>query len=293
MSGLWGSGRFLLNAVVVAAAVFAVAPVHAEDSPPNRRPLAAGHSWLSQKLNSCSVDCPDRSFDRSVSYPERLTEGYTLVLPGVLGTTPYNTKLIRLLKDAPTAVDYFDWTRGVPLFQRRGLRREDPNSVAAGAILQRIVDYQDRFPGRPVHVVALCAGAGPACEALARLAPERSVNSAILLGPALSPGYDLRPALRGTQNGIDSFHSPLDVPVLVALTTVVGTVDGQHLPAAGAIGFVGARHDSPQLRQHMYNPKMLMQGHYGGHFGWTASRFVAQNVIPIIASHETVRASSE
>lgn len=218
-------------------------------------------------------------------YPERLDQGYTLVLPGVLGHTPYNSKLVRLLDQAPTAVELFDWTHGVPLFKRRGLKRNQFNLQNVDQIVERIIAYQRHYPGRPVRVFALCAGAGVACEALARLPMQHRVRTAVLLGPALSPDYDLRPALRGTTDGIDSFHSPLDIPVLMALTTVTGTVDGRHMPAAGAIGFGFGFDRTPQLRQHMYNPKMLMQGHLGGHFGWTATRFFEANLLPMY--HET------
>lgn len=219
---------------------------------------------------------------RDIAYSDRLEQGYTIVLPGVLGATPYNAKLIRLLKNGTTAVEYFDWTDGVPLFLRRGLRKNRFNEANARELKRRILEYKQNYPGRPVYVIALCAGAGPACEAISQLPVDQPVERAILLGPALAPNYDLQPALSRTCCGIDSFHSPLDVPVLMALTTVVGTVDGQHMPAAGAVGFLNSASNGPDLRQHMYNPKMLMQGHLGGHFGWTATKFVDHNVLPLL-----------
>lgn len=228
--------------------------------------------------------------DGMLHYPERLHLGYTLVLPGVLGHTPYNSKLVRLLDQAPTAVELFDWTAGVPLFKRRGLKRNEFNLKNVDQIVDRIIRYQHRYPDRPVRIFALCAGAGVACEALARLPHQHRIRTAVLLGPALSPDYDLRPALRGTTDGIDSFHSPLDIPVLMALTTVTGTVDGRHMPAAGAIGFGFGFDRMPQLRQHMYNPKMLTQGHFGGHFGWTATRFFEVNLLPMYDDQATASA---
>lgn len=276
--------KFVLQCLLCCAAVFPVAGA-AESADPPRSPSVSPTVVSVPARQAEGSLCLKKSRlqeSRDIVYPERLEQGYTVVLPGVFGATPYNAKLVRLLKDASTAVEYYDWTRGIPLFRRRGLDQNPRNLASARDIAARIMDYQDHYPGRPVHVIGLCAGAGPACEAVAMLPEDRAIDSTILLGPALSPDYDLRPTLRRTRGGIDSFHSPLDIPVLMALTTVVGTMDGQHMPAAGAIGFLESRRNLPRLRQHMYNPKMLIQGHLGGHFGWTASKFVDQNIIPIL-----------
>ena len=295
MSAGRGKSHALIHVVLCcASAIVAAVPALSDDYPPYR--LVSSSPEIARRghpIVTTTEKDVDGIEERQILYPDRLNQAYTVVLPGVFGTTPYNTKLIRLLKDAPTAVEYYDWTKGVPLFMRRGVSRNPHNSASAAGIAARIMEYQDQYPGCPVHVIALCAGAGPACEALGLLPEGRAVQSAILLGPALSPDFDLRPALRGTQHGIDSFHSPLDIPVLMALTTVVGTMDGQHLPAAGAIGFLKSEKEVPLLRQHMYNPKMLMQGHLGGHFGWTATKFVDRNVIPILDRHQPARETSK
>ena len=207
-----------------------------------------------------------------------LSRGYVIVLCGVLGKTGYNAELVRQLERAGYGVELYDWTSGVPLPFRRGLTENRFSQETTRRLQRRIEDYKILFPGTPVYLIGLCAGAGPVCEVLRHLEPAQRVTRAVLLGAALSPFYDLRPALRGTEEGIDSFHSPLDVPILVGLTTIVGTVDGQHLPAAGAIGFGR----TPNLRQHRYGPRMLSQGHWGGHFGWTAEDFVQASVLPLM-----------
>ena len=213
-----------------------------------------------------------------ISRTENLQHGYIIVLCGVLGKTTYNAELLSLLSDSGFGIELYDWTEGVPLPFRRGLRGNRFSEQTTRRLRRRILDYQKLFPGRPVYLVGLCAGAGPVCEVLRHLEPQQRVTRAILLGAALSPIYDLQQSLSGTQEGIDSFHSPLDVPILMGLTTVVGTVDGQHLPAAGAIGFGNV----PKLRQHRYGPTMLSQGHWGGHFGWTAEDFVRKSVLPLM-----------
>ena len=288
------TGRILkLLATVVSCglAILADRPTAADDYPPYR--LISSSSSAGLKSLVARPQLPQLSTadtwhaDRKISYRDELDVGYTLVLPGVLGTTPYNMKLVKLLANAPTAVDFYDWTDGVPLFKRRGLKKNEFSRRNIGNISQRIIDYKTSFPGRPVYVFALCAGAGVACEAIAELPEGCEIHTAILLGPALSPAYDLSPALRRTTHGIDSYHSPLDVPVLMALTTVTGTVDGLHMPAAGAIGFGLGLSRAKMLRQHMYNPKMFTQGHFGGHFGWTATKFVDANLLPVYSRNRS------
>lgn len=280
-----------MSLLTCALAVVAASTKAGENYPPYRLVSRTATNYVPDKQKiSFRMDWLK---GRDVAYSERLENGFTIVLPGVFGATPYNAKLIRLLKQGTTAVEYFDWTEGVPLFMRRGLRRNRFNKANAANLVRRIVEYQQHYPGRPVYVIGLCAGAGPACEAIASLPVGNPIERAILLGPALSPAYDLRPALSRTRSGIDSFHSPLDVPVLMGLTMVVGTVDGQHMPAAGAIGFVSMKGKLPSLRQHMYNPKMLMQGHLGGHFGWTATKFVDRNILPLLVEEPAVRAASQ
>ncbi len=275
----------LFAAVCCCAVLLADCRAIAGDYPPYRLvSVSSSIPRLHSKIDTgpLSIARPESwQPERRIEYRDRLDQGYTLVLPGVLGTTPYNMKLVRLLKQAPTAVDFYDWTDGVPLFKRRGLKENKFSQVSIQNIAQRITDYQRTFPDRPVYVFALCAGAGVACEALAKLPPGHKIKTAVLLGPALSPAYDMRPALSGTTHGIESYHSPFDVPVLMALTTMTGTVDGRHMPAAGAVGF-GLGFSKPRkLRQHMYNPIMLTQGHWGGHFGWTATKFVDANLLPV------------
>ncbi|MCA9083102.1 MAG: hypothetical protein KDA81_03560 [Planctomycetaceae bacterium] len=273
--------RFVGFCILAAWLLSAVVPCAGEEPSRPRFRFATGASCPPQLK---SVSHPDSLDDSNILYPERLSSAYTIVLPGVLGTTPYNTKLLDTLQNSDTAIEYFDWTEGVPFYKRRGLWQNKHNCQCALEVANRIAGYKQAYPDRPVHLFALSAGAGIACEALTMLPMGCQADSVILLGPALSPGYDMKEALKGTRNGIDSYQSVMDIPVLVGLTTIVGTIDGQHSPAVGAVGFVTER--SPRLRQHFYNPKMIVQGHYGGHFGWTAPKFVEQNLLPIMQQAE-------
>ena len=79
-------------------------------------------------------------------------------------------------------------------------------------------------------------GTGLVVRALEGL-PEDSVEAAVLLSPALSPGYDLSRALRAVRREMVVFWSPLDLFVLGLGTRIFGTVDRVNSVSAGLVGF--------------------------------------------------------
>lgn len=223
--------------------------------------------------------------------PERLEQGYTVVLPGCMGNKALDPNVIKGLTDAdiPSAIEMYDWTNGSAnlLYNLRGLKR---NRREAKKLAERIVDYQDKYPGRPVYLVGYSGGAGMAVMALEELPAERSVSSVVLLAPILAADYDLRVALSRAEWGIHNFYSTYDVPVLMVLSTAFGTMDGRHTIAAGAIGFKtpkdlqgeDRRWYEDTLVQHPYTFDMAADGHWSDHFGWTKSGFIQHWVAPLV-----------
>ncbi len=226
-----------------------------------------------------------------LAFPERLDQGYTIVLPGVMGSAPLDHGIIKGLVDAgvPTAVECYDWTAG-PLWLIYNLRDLERNRSEAQRIAARIVAYQDRYPGRPVYLVGYSGGGGVAVLALEALPADRKVTKAILLAPTLAQDYDLAPAMRHTEQGVHSFHSAIDVPVMILMTMAVGTTEGRHTFTAGAFGFQRPRRTDKEryheyathLAQHAYEFEMLESGHAGGHFGWANRAWVAKWVAPLV-----------
>lgn len=226
----------------------------------------------------------------ALAFPERLDRGYTIVLPGVMGSAPLDHGIVKGLVDAdvPSAVELYDWTAG-PLWLVYNLRALDRNRIEARKIAARIVAYQDRYPGRPVYLVGYSGGGGVAVLTLEALPADRKVTKVVLLAPTLAQDYDLQVALSRTEQGIHSFHSAIDVPVMVVLTMALGTTEGKHTFTAGAFGF--QRPQGPESRrqeyashlaQHAYDLKMIESGHAGGHFGWANRGFVAKWVAPML-----------
>ena len=73
--------------------------------------------------------------------------------------------------------------------------------------------------------------------ALATEVPIDRIRVLRLLAAAVSPGYDLRLALRATRRQIVSFYSPLDQLILNLGTRHFGTIDRHYGPSAGLKGF--------------------------------------------------------
>jgi hypothetical protein len=109
----------------------------------------------------------------------------------------------------------------------------------------------------------------------------------ILVAPAVSTEYDLRPALTACRQGIDVFLSARDFWVLGLGVALVGTTDRHWTTAAGWAGFspptdadAGAY---AQLRQHPWAPCDMASGNLGGHFGAFRAGYMRQNVAPLLS----------
>ncbi len=219
---------------------------------------------------------------------EQLSQGYTLILPGILGRGFWDDNVAKTLiaSEVPTAVEVFDWTNGPLMMTYNGLATTNKRRQAARAAA-KIVDYQQRFPGRPVHVIGHSGGGVMVIYTLEALPPEHRVSTVVLLAAALRPRYDLRPAMSRTERGIDNYYSNVDVPISMGIALLM-----QQNVTAGGVGFwVPEEFDqasrnlySRKLHQHKYHWELLDSGHPGGHFGWTATPFVRQELAPLLAS---------
>ena len=138
--------------------------------------------------------------------------------------------------------------RGEPRPPRRGDRRDGP-------WLPRGISCRPGIPGRQV------GGDGAGGRGAGRL-PKDAVECAVLLSPALSPTYDLVPALRAVRREMVVFWSPLDVIVLGLGTRIFGTIDRIKTVSAGLVGFRGPREGRhrPRGRLPQAPPGALVRG---------------------------------
>src|SRR5262249_4382434 len=135
------------------------------------------------------------------------------------------------------SIEIHDWTTGYwPLFAYH-LRNARRTARQAVHLADKLLSYQDAYPGRPTFLVGHSGGGALAIKILECLPPGRTVTAAHLLAPAISRRYDLSQALTHVETGIWNFYSPLDFVLLTIGTSLVGTADGKHDVGAGAWGF--------------------------------------------------------
>jgi pimeloyl-ACP methyl ester carboxylesterase len=231
---------------------------------------------------------------KKLAAESRQRRGLILVLPGIEGESVINHNIAHGLNDAGAAdaIEIFDWTRG-RLFLFDNLTNHSRNAHQADRLADRIRQYQREYPGRPVHLVGHSGGAALAVMALERLGDDHPITAAVLLAPALSPRYNLVPALRATACGIHCLYSRYDTFYLGAGTAFFGTIDRKRTFAAGKVGFQVPEGLPPpdadvyrtKLRQVTWHYGMLADGHAGGHLGPSDRRFVRKWVGSIILNH--------
>ncbi len=121
---------------------------------------------------------------------------------------------------------------------------------------------------------------------LAKLPAEYQVDDAVLLAPAVSPGYALAPSLAHVQGTMYCFYSDKDQALLNAGTSVGGTYDGVWGKSAGLNGFDHATKLPPEMqsrfRQIAYDPEWDKAGNNGDHFGWRKREFVQKHIAPLV-----------
>lgn len=237
----------------------------------------------------------DRPIGDQLAGPQRRDHGLILLLSGVGGEAFLTHELAHGLVEAglPDAIEIFPWAAaGVPLVGN--LMTYQLNRHRATYAADRIRRYQQQYPGRPVHLIGYSGGGGEAVLILEQLDPAHRVTSAILLAAAVSPDYNLAPALRHTTYGIYNFRNPRDRMILGLAMVVLGTIDRRHTVSAGMVGFRLREGIDPAdadvyrtlLHQPTWDRRMLQDGHPGGHVGWTRRMFVRRWIAPIIQAHK-------
>jgi pimeloyl-ACP methyl ester carboxylesterase len=185
----------------------------------------------------------------------------------------------------PHEVRELDWTHG-KLRLLRDLQDTRHLLLKADELADQVRAYKAEYPERPVYLVGHSAGAGLILATAERL-PPAAVERLVLLSPAVSPAYDLRPALRATRGEIVSFCSGWDWVFLDWGTSLFGTVDRVYSPSAGHGGFVKpddldeeGRELYRRLVQVPWRWECLFDGRGGGHTSTSMPLFVYKHVAP-------------
>jgi pimeloyl-ACP methyl ester carboxylesterase len=185
----------------------------------------------------------------------------------------------------PLAVEVVPWGHGLGRWHA-DLTNVENHVARAAATVARLNEFRAAKPGAPVFLVGKSGGTGLVARVLEDL-PEGAVEAAVLLSPALSPGYDLGRALRAVRREMVVFWSPLDLVVLGLGTRVFGTIDRVNSVSAGLVGFrtPGGADEAgyAKLRQVRWHPEMAPTGYLGGHVGPDSPAFLRKYVLPLLS----------
>jgi pimeloyl-ACP methyl ester carboxylesterase len=211
--------------------------------------------------------------------------GVVFVVDGIGGFEPlgFNARLLLPRSGVVHEIREFRWGHGKGKFLR-DLQDTAHLLVKADELALQVLDVKRRAPARPVFLVGYSAGTFIVLEA-ARKLPPATLERVVLLSSAVSPTYDLRPALRATRGEIVSYNSSLERLILDWGTSQFGTADRVFGPAAGLHGFEPPRDLDAEgaalyrrLVQRPWQPRMLLEGRGGLHSSTHAPIFVAREL---------------
>ena len=189
----------------------------------------------------------------------------------------------------PLDVEMVDWSYGRWRFLADQM--DYGHARAAGvALAARVAAYRQTCPSSRIYLIGHSAGSAVVLTAAEHL-PPGSVDRIVLLAPAVSSRYDLRPALRCARDGIDVFSSERDLAILGLGVAIVGTTDRHWTAAAGRVGFQPVI-ESPadaclyrKLRDHPWNSCVAWTGNEGGHFGtYLEPAYLRSYILPLFAA---------
>jgi pimeloyl-ACP methyl ester carboxylesterase len=250
--------------------------------------------WSSQSRSSLSVQAPptDARFSSEQTVAGRggpaPVAGIIWVADGAGDFRATSAVLRQVVAEEglPLAVHTVVWSHGYG--------RVLTDHVAYGAAqrqgrcLARVLQQQRQdWPAGRLYLLGHSAGCGVILSAAEALPPQ-TVDDIVLLAPAVSADYDLRPALRASRQGVDVFYSPRDRFCLGVLTRLAGTCDRRWGPAAGRYGFrlsCTCPEDLPllsKLRQYPWQPSYRLLGNDGGHYGSYQPAFLRTCVLPLL-----------
>jgi pimeloyl-ACP methyl ester carboxylesterase len=215
-----------------------------------------------------------------------LERGYILMLPGVANKPSSMAGIARGLRDAgiDQAIDRELWGDR-PFGELKNVRALKRNRTWAAEEAARLVEYRRNHPDRPMTLIGYSGGGGIALFVCESLPEDVRIDRVILLSPAVSPDYDLAPALAHCRRGIVSYYSEKDWLNAVFLTEIFGTMDRKKTFTAGSRGFLngsGRLAVKDGLTQVGWTPAWRRLGHDGGHLGYESREWARAVVAPVL-----------
>jgi pimeloyl-ACP methyl ester carboxylesterase len=251
-----------------------------------KQPLLLGALVLTAVHGLCG--CSATRYEvRATEPPTGEERGTVFSADGAGGFLATSTSLRQAIENEhlPLRVEKVDWSHG----WGRVLSDETDYCHArceGQRLAARVAAYRRACPSAALYLVGHSAGCAVVLAAVESL-PAGTVDRVVLLAPALSADYDLRPALGGVRCSVDVFCSQRDWFYLGLGTTVIGTTDRRWNAASGRVGF-RLSGQSPEdvalyakLRQHPWHPCLAWTGNLGGHYGAYQPAFLRAYVLPL------------
>jgi pimeloyl-ACP methyl ester carboxylesterase len=222
------------------------------------------------------------------------------ILDGVGGFQFVPLMVRRALRENGVAIGtiVYRWQFGLPAEICTDLIWHRRNRLMAARLARAILAFRRDHPRAVLHILGHSGGAAIAVWACEFLRGRGAVTTLVLLGPALSPTYDLRRALRSVQRCY-AMVSRRDRWMLGAGTRIFGTMDRRFCSAAGRVGFRPPtalssedRSAYDRLREIHWTPLLERDGHHGGHTGWARVSFLRRHLLPILHGEPALKPSS-
>jgi hypothetical protein len=180
------------------------------------------------------------------------------------------------------------WLRSDTPYQ--DYRDRHAQMCGAARMVQEVKRIHECYPNSPIVLMGFCAGSHVVLLAAQQL-PPNCVDKILLMAPAVSSCYDIRPALNASKLGIDVFYN-IDDECLEWYELEYGPVDlcGCRGKTAGTTGFLIAKsplgRDPIFCKLHQYNAQNLNP--QGSHYGTINPLFLQRNVLSLIPCGPTV-----
>ncbi len=220
-----------------------------------------------------------------------LDHEFLVIVDGVGGFqfAPVLIRRMLRLENSKIGTVYFPWQCGLmgEIFtDLMWLRR---NRRMGAKLAEHLLRLRQNYSKAKLHLVAYSGGVGITVFALESLSISINIESFIMACPALSPTYNLAPALRKVRRAY-ALISKGDYGILGVGTTILGTTDRKHCAAAGMKGFrlplpitAEDKTEYAKLKEIRWDPSQKTLGHTGGHTGWASGQWLARHFLPIVA----------
>ncbi|MCB9853721.1 MAG: hypothetical protein H6819_11540 [Phycisphaerales bacterium] len=225
--------------------------------------------------------------------PKRRKRGLTIVLGGIEGPSFFSAQMVRgvLASGYRGAVMRVDWNDGVQFIRSVvNLMSTTHQDRWARRVVDIVTAHQAEHPCAPISIVAQSGGCWIAVRALELVPTSTRISTVVLHAAAISPEYDLRPALAKLSHALISVEAFGDFVILGLGTLLFGTANRRHRPAAGLVGF---RNPPDKVVTMRWRPSWLAHGHFGNHTSSASFALVRDFIAPALLTRRTKNAACQ